>query len=182
PAAAEDGRLLATRAARAGIRDLEEGMSPLHDRRGSLQDRGRGADRVKEEIVRLGVTYRLASKHTSFVAVERRAQPVSGQAQLRRVPIALTSGWGGTGAEAKRFRAGSATGVTGAFPAVAPAAMSAPARKAAAPAAPRSAGILGKIGIPWPLAKAAPAETPSAPSAARPLDRLIALQRADGSW
>ena len=76
------------------IRDLEEGRSPLHDRHGSLQDRG-GRDRVKQEIARLGVTYGLVSSETSFVAVEERKTPVQDPAVLRRVPIALTRGWGG---------------------------------------------------------------------------------------
>src|SRR5436190_13807631 len=76
-------------------RDLEEGMSALHDRRGSLQERGQ-ADRARKEIVRLGVTYGLCSRETSFVAVEKRDRPVESELQLRRVPVALTRGWGGT--------------------------------------------------------------------------------------
>jgi Ca-activated chloride channel family protein len=94
PGATRAGSLIATLAARTMIRDLEEGASPLHDRRGSLQERG-GKDRVKAEIVRLGVSYGLCSRETSFVAVEKRETPVAGGAQLRRVPVALTSGWGG---------------------------------------------------------------------------------------
>ena len=35
------------------------------------------------------------SRETSFVAVEVRETPVLGDMQLRRVPIALTAGWGG---------------------------------------------------------------------------------------
>lgn len=93
-AGAPAGTLLATLAARTLIRDLEEGTSPLHTRRGSLQGRAT-RDTVKEEIVRLGVTYGLASRETSYVAVEEREVPVHGEMVLRKVPIALTRGWGG---------------------------------------------------------------------------------------
>ncbi|HSD29456.1 MAG TPA: VIT and VWA domain-containing protein, partial [Vicinamibacteria bacterium] len=89
-----DERVLGTLWARAAIRDLEEGRSALHDRRGSLQERG-GGDRVRSEIVRLAKAYGLASRETSFVAVEERDTPTEGRAELRRVPIALTRGWGG---------------------------------------------------------------------------------------
>lgn len=176
PETAGRGSLIATLAARAMIRDLEEGSSPLHDRRGSLQDRGR-PDRVKEEIVRLGTSYSLVSSHTSFVAVEKRERPVQGETQLRRVPIALTSGWGGGPQPA--------TG-TGAFPAASlmlgasmrSIRMASAPRPAAAPAAP---GVFGKL---LDLGSSVVGMGPSEPSpvSARPLDRLVALQRADGSW
>lgn len=94
PRIAAKGDLIATLAARTMIRDLEEGSSPLHDRHGSLQERGR-EDRVRKEIVQLGVTYGLCSRETSFVAVEKREKPMEGELQLRRVPVALTQGWGG---------------------------------------------------------------------------------------
>ena len=93
-AEAPEGTLLATLAARALIRDLEEGASPLHTRRGSLQGRNT-KDKVKEEIVRLGVTYGLVSRETSYVAVEERENPETGEMTLKKVPIALTRGWGG---------------------------------------------------------------------------------------
>jgi Ca-activated chloride channel family protein len=85
------GDLIATLAARAMIRDLEERSSGFHDRRGSLQER----NRVGKEIVQIGVAYGLCSRGTSFVAVEKRAKPVEGELQLRRVPVMLTQGWGG---------------------------------------------------------------------------------------
>ncbi|HYN43358.1 MAG TPA: hypothetical protein VE129_16395, partial [Thermoanaerobaculia bacterium] len=93
-AEAPEGNLLATLAARALIRDLEEGASPLHTRRGSLQGR-HTKDKVKEEIVRLGVTYGLVSRETSYVAVEERENPETGEMTLKKVPISLTRGWGG---------------------------------------------------------------------------------------
>ena len=87
--------LVTTLAAKAMLRDLEEGASSLHDQKGSLQKRKGGTDRVKEEAVRLGVRYGLVSKWTSFVAVEKRETTVDGEMQLRKVPVALTRGWGG---------------------------------------------------------------------------------------
>lgn len=93
-AEATEGTLLATLAARALVRDLEEGASPLHTRRGSLQRR-HTKDEVKREIVRLGVTYGLVSRETSWVAVEERENPETGEMALVKIPIALTRGWGG---------------------------------------------------------------------------------------
>jgi Ca-activated chloride channel family protein len=187
PAAAREGNLVATLAARALIRELEEGQSPLHDRRGSLQARPRADERekpedvVKREIVQLGVTYGLASKHTSFVAVEERATPVYGHVQLRKVPVALTRGWGGTDREPM---AGSGLG-TGAWAAQAQFAAIRPMAAAPAPmaAAPRAAFLDAASAVLRKVKRAAPpsGSAPPAP-AARPLDALVLLQRADGSW
>ena len=177
PGRAAPGGLLATLAARAMIRDLEEGTSPFHDRRGSLQDRGK-PERVKQEIVRLGVAYCLCSRETSFVAVENRTAPVPGAAQLRKIPVALTRGWGGVDDRAP---------ATGAFPAVVMSAMR------LAPAAPLMDLSMEEPDV-APAAFAPKARRPSAPPvssrgraragarSSRPLDLLVALQRADGSW
>ncbi|MGB6995691.1 MAG: VIT domain-containing protein, partial [Thermoanaerobaculia bacterium] len=89
--------MIATLAARTLIRDLEEGASALHDRRGSLRKQPKKDDRVKQEAVRLGAQYGLCSQWTSFVAVEHRESPVDGELQLRKVPVALTRDWGGLG-------------------------------------------------------------------------------------
>ena len=87
------GRTVATLAARARIRELEEGREWL-ETRGSLQtDRKRSP--VAAEIVDLSVRYGIVSRLTSFVAVERRDTPVHGERKLRRIPVALTAGWGG---------------------------------------------------------------------------------------
>eukprot|EP00294_Goniomonas_avonlea_P013028 CAMPEP_0114548258 /NCGR_PEP_ID=MMETSP0114-20121206/4886_1 /TAXON_ID=31324 /ORGANISM="Goniomonas sp, Strain m" /LENGTH=678 /DNA_ID=CAMNT_0001732837 /DNA_START=15 /DNA_END=2048 /DNA_ORIENTATION=- len=56
-------------AARTLIRDLEEGASHLH-RAGARMPTD---SEVKAEVVRLGVAFNLASKHTSFVAVDPAA-------------------------------------------------------------------------------------------------------------
>jgi hypothetical protein len=93
PEKAAEGSLLGTLAARAAIRDLEEGTA--EGRRGSSQ-RGRAEKRVKEDIVRLAVRYGLASSETSFVAVEEReGDEERPTAELRRIPVALAHGWGG---------------------------------------------------------------------------------------
>ena len=98
PSAVREGTLVSTLWARRAIRDLEEGCSRLHSGRGSRQKRAAGLeDRVKAEIIRLGVAYGLVSRHTSFVAVEERETPVEGEVALRKVPVAISSGWHGIG-------------------------------------------------------------------------------------
>lgn len=87
------GKTVATLAARARIRELEEGGEWLATRGSRQKERKRSS--VSKEIVELSLRYGLISRETSFVAVERREKTVQGNMQLRRVPIALTSGWGG---------------------------------------------------------------------------------------
>jgi Ca-activated chloride channel family protein len=87
------GKLVATLAARARIRELEESGEWFVER-GSRQKEKKGSS-VSKEIIELSVRYGLMSRETSFVAVERRETPVTGEVELRRVPIALTDGWGG---------------------------------------------------------------------------------------
>ncbi len=85
--------------ARHAIRDLEDGKSL---RRGSNQRRGGSGEddsaRTARRVLELGQRYGLMSSLTSYVAVEVRAEAdkSAGQAQLRRVPVALTKGWGGS--------------------------------------------------------------------------------------
>jgi Ca-activated chloride channel homolog len=91
PGQAAPGRTIATLAARARIRELEE--TPEWARqRGSQQKRGTSG--ISREIIALSTRYNLMSRETSFVAIERRETPVLGDVQLRRVPVALTNGWG----------------------------------------------------------------------------------------
>ena len=92
PASAVPGSIVTTLAARARIRELEESPAWLAAR-GSRQGRSRTSDTARE-IIELAVRYTLISRETSFVAIERREQPVHGNVQLRRIPIALTNGWG----------------------------------------------------------------------------------------
>ena len=87
------GRTVATLAARARIRELEE--SPEWTSARGSQQRDRKAVGATAEIIELSIRYGLMSRETSFVAVERRETPVLGDMQLRRIPTTLTSGWGG---------------------------------------------------------------------------------------
>jgi Ca-activated chloride channel family protein len=89
PATATQGRTVATLSARARIRELEEHPEWA---RGSRQPR---ADTATREIIALSTRYRVISRETSFVAIERRDTPVEGDVQLRRVPIQLADGWSG---------------------------------------------------------------------------------------
>ena len=182
------GRTAATLAARARIRELEE--SPEWTSSRGSQQGERKAPMVSREIIDLSVRYGLVSRETSYVAVERRETPVLGDVQLRRVPIALTSGWAGL----DRLRH--------AVPAIAPGYLATPAVAAAAsqmdclnapppmPTAPRSHPTgLRLPSFSWrPNLRPGMAAPPELRGAARAasstsgVQSLIALQRADGSW
>jgi Ca-activated chloride channel family protein len=198
PASAAEGTLVATLWARRMIRDLEEGRSPLHPRRGSQQGRALGLkdEAVKSEIVRLGTTWGLASRHTSFVAVEERETPTGGEAQLRKVPVAITRGWHGIG-RGGPLVTGAAGGMVAASPARHVMGMKEPQIELiggdddAPPLErrPQAAGarisfasrVLRDLLTPSPSMSPVPPMQPTA-QPTRPLDRLVALQRADGSW
>lgn len=92
PSSIVNGRTVGTLTARARIRELEE-ISDVGPQRGTRQ-RDRGASRETREIVDLSTEYGLASRVTSLVTVERRETPTAEVAELRRVPVALTRGWG----------------------------------------------------------------------------------------
>jgi Ca-activated chloride channel family protein len=169
PSAVPSGSLVPTLWARRAIRDLEEGCSRLHAPRGSRQERATAGleERVKAEIIRLGTTYALMSRHTSFVAVEKRETPVQGEIQLRKIPVAISTGWHGTVAMPRYSMGG--MGAMGTLAAQADGAVWArrmPVPTMADRLKSRAAGLF--------LSR----ETP--PSAM--LDRVVALQAADGSW
>lgn len=173
------GDTIGTLAARSRIRDLEESADYLGAKR-SQQGRVRAQRTVTDEIVRLGVTYSLVSRETSFVAVEQRETPVTEPTQLRRVPVALTSGWGG--------------GHRGIRPV--PRMLSAPAKqgllKRLSPRAGRafSASVGDAVAMCLPDLSAASMESFMAPApsrqsspSARPAHvELVRLQKANGSW
>jgi Ca-activated chloride channel family protein len=125
PAKKRTGSLVATLAARALLRDLED-------------------DGEKEKATAVSLRYGLSSPWTSFVAIEKRTDATPRKIELRRVPVALTRGWGGLskGMVART----SASKLT----------LGASMRFAAASSSP--------------------------PPAIRPLDELVLLQRADGSF
>jgi Ca-activated chloride channel homolog len=88
------GDMIATLAARAAIRDLEEGTAAAQ--RGGSQQRERKQHSVDKAILDLALEYGLLSSRTSMVAVEIREGVKDHRApELRRVPVALTHGWGG---------------------------------------------------------------------------------------
>jgi Ca-activated chloride channel family protein len=78
---------------RAAIRDLEADDG----RHGSSQQRPGKERRKNDKLIEIGKTLGLVSSATSYVAVELRAEGdrTTEQGELRRVPIALTAGWGG---------------------------------------------------------------------------------------
>ena len=80
--------------ARERIRELERGI-----RRGSAQQRPAAERRRYRRLVELGRRHGLVSSATSYVAVEERSEDerLDSPAELRRIPIALTVGWGGHG-------------------------------------------------------------------------------------
>jgi len=180
------GSTIGTLAARARIRELEEGgeWSP---ERGSRQ-RERKGDRAVTEIVRLAMEYGLASRETSWVAVEKREVPVTAEAALRRIPIAITSGWGGRDHEALSLNSLSLD-QTGSidpstllgFDAFAPSEgpivtgfRSIPPPQASRWTAARRFARLGRSRV--------KEDANAVRDSTRVLDRLVALQRADGSW
>ena len=187
PAAAVQGDAIATLAARERIRTLEEEGEYLESR-GSLQRRARANSRAAAEIASLGVKYRLASRETSFVAVEHRDTPVEGRAELRRVPVALTSGWGGV----RESRVAAAAGapqmmmadsapltigsrLAGPFETTVDDDLMSFSRVTPPAASSMAPGAAGWRGF------AARASRVAGP-ALRPIDVLVDLQGADGSW
>lgn len=90
---AASGRTVGPLAARVRIRELEESPAWL-TQRGSRQS-ARKTTAAAGEIIELSTRHGVLSRETSFVAIERRDGPVSGDMQLRRIPIAIPKGWGG---------------------------------------------------------------------------------------
>ena len=177
PTLAEAGTLIGTLWARRMIRDLEEGRSELHPRRGSRQTRALGLkdEKVKARIVSLGTAWSLVSRHTSFVAVEEREIATEGEAQLRKVPVAITRGWHGN--EQVRFSVQRGMLLGSDMLSVARLAQTFDLADMSVEASDWSAGssVFRSSSSPRP-------KRPRAGTSVRPLDRLVALQRADGSW
>lgn len=174
-AAERAGRTISTLAARARIRELEESSEYL-SARGSKQ-RARREDRVKAEIIALSMKYGLLSRETSFVAIERRETPVKGDVKLRKIPVALTAGWGGRErvfAYAQWFD----TGV-----AAADAVASSSLRSMASPPMARFSKSSGPI-IASPLRGSTSSPPPALTRRRKPsrVQELIVLQHAEGFW
>jgi Ca-activated chloride channel family protein len=134
--------------ARERLRELEEGSGG-----GSQQKRPDHEERQKARIVELATRYGLMSSETSFVAVEERSadDKTREQPQLRRIPVALTHGWGGEASHGTGSRGGALAGVAfsaGVPPAIGGFVTAAPApraRPAPAPMAKGGGGFLGGI-------------------------------------
>jgi Ca-activated chloride channel family protein len=196
PERAMAGTTLAALAARARIRELEDSPGWV-EARGSRQADRRGSQ-VTDEIVQLALAHGLASRETSFVAVERRETPVEGELALRRIPVALTSGWGGLDqamppgphAMMRAMPAASLLGgvvdsaIDGVWPMARGPRVAGSRRTSAASSGLARASkrvrdvadaMLGRAG-------GADAERSRDGGAERPLDRVVPLQRADGSW
>jgi len=168
PASAVEGDTIATLAARERIRRLEEEGEYLESR-GSLQRRSRATGKAAAEIAALGVQYQLASRETSFVAVEHRDTPLEGRAELRRVPVALTSGWGGLRETGTHYLCAPLMAFD-----------SLPASRASMDVPGSPLGLQYQRTAP-PRSYDQRVTRPRA-QAMRPLDVLVSLQRADGSW
>jgi Ca-activated chloride channel family protein len=173
PSAASSGRTVGTLAARSRIRELEESPAWTSPR-GSRQHERKHAG-VMQEILSLSLQYQLMSRETSFVAIERRDAPVIGDIKLRRVPVALTAGWGGL--EPVRPTAMARLASTAdTMASVSPWEMdrSMPAPAAAAPTGWRVLQALRRSRTP-------PGASPSS-STGMAMHQVVALQRANGSW
>ena len=160
------GRTVATLAARARIRELEESPE-WTGARGSRQVE-RKPDAARQEIIRLSMRYNLISRETSFVAIERRDTPVSADIRLRRVPVALTSGWGGlderTVFDSARLCAGHDT------------------LSLAGPGAVSRTGHFIMHAVKHTLGRSDRLDHHAENSTLAPMHALVKLQRADGSW
>jgi Ca-activated chloride channel family protein len=181
-----EGRAVATLAARARIRELEEGGEWLTARGSRQKERKRSG--IRDEIIALSMRYGLISRETSFVAIERRDTLVVGDVQLRRVPVALTTGWGGLEERAR--------GMLRSIPMASMPVASVMASPAAFEYAQEALDSDGSSGPAWLAAEepafheTSPAPGPSARWGRAPrtpvpppgMDELVALQRADGSW
>jgi hypothetical protein len=187
PARAVAGRTVAILAARARIRELEESPE-WTTARGSLQ-RERKASGAVNEIIALSVRYGLMSRETSYVAVERRDVPVPGDVQLRRIPIALTTGWGDAAMTGTRVFAPIATPSyaraadddSGVAARNRPVAYSMETKSFPVGASSRASSLLSRLRR-KPGTSAGPAPAASAGSRPAGMHALVALQRADGSW
>ncbi len=106
PEDATEDFLVPTLWARHRIRDLESGLT---GRGGSFQRLKTKERRRREEMVELGRRYGLLSSATSYVAIEERPPGERSDlvAELRKIPVALTTGWGGENRQRVHLKTGS---------------------------------------------------------------------------
>jgi len=145
--------------ARRAIQELEEGRGAS---RGSNQsDRKQKA--VQSRVLELALRYQLMSSQTSFIAIEERtaAEKTTDRAELRRVPVALTKGWGEQ-AEGKMSKSLALGAMAGAPPAMsrmraAPGSV----RRAMAPMPPADLGELNDLCVEGLASAPCPAPEPA---------------------
>jgi len=80
PLKQQKGDIIRRFAAFSLIRDLQEGRSLEHAQNVS-------EDQIKTEIIKLGVEYQLATKYTSFVAVEEYEDSTDGAMELQNIKL-----------------------------------------------------------------------------------------------
>ena len=185
-------RTVATLTARARIRELEEHPEWIESR-GSRQTSRKANSHVKE-IIELSLRYGLMSRETSYVAVERRETPVLGDIQLRRIPVVLTRGWGDVarvGFGGMHLMADTATVAPTALAsggrltgAIGRPRMSPPPERSVRPGRSLFSRVFSQNTVPSAAEPHAVVPGPGAVHVAPtdPIQRLIALQHADGSW
>ena len=172
-------RTVSTLAARARIRELEEGSEWL-TARGS-QQKDRKASSARSEIIALSVRYGVMSRETSFVAIERRDTPVVGDVKLRKVPIALTTGWGGL-MEIRRLTASMVSAPPIMMPGRAASDITAMLETCDGAHSVPIKASRDSIFEAAMLRLSRPSPRPSADSPRTGMHYLIVLQAADGSW
>ncbi len=84
-----DDWVLPVMMAREAIRELEDQCYS------NRSPRARDLIPLKERILSLSKKYGILSSLTSFLVVAERPEAVAGEIAMRRVPVALTRGWGG---------------------------------------------------------------------------------------
>jgi len=192
---AEAGGALPVLWARELIRELED----RDGRPGSAQQRPEAETSRQKRLVELGLRYGLMTSATSFVAVEERSatEQVTSPATLRRIPVALTTGWGEEGGGGAKGGPGVPAGMSrarssGVFAMAAPLPPPAPAPKATRSALGSIAGrLLRKTSTASAPLPSSPAAFEGSGSLAPPaqahetsdgLFDLLMTQRAEGSF
>jgi len=83
PVTVRKGNTIQKMAAYSLIRDLQEGYSEYHS-----NTQLPSPDTIKQEIIKLGIKYQLASNHTSFVTTVEGEEATSGEIKLQNIILA----------------------------------------------------------------------------------------------
>ena len=90
PLATRDNEVLPVMLAREALRELED-----HYLAYGWQPQTKGAGDLKQRILELSKQYGILSSLTSFLVVAERPGAAEAEVAVRRIPVALTRGWGG---------------------------------------------------------------------------------------